>query len=285
MDQAMDRSPTMTGAPQVNTVDAARPVVWLQRGWSDLKRAARPSLIYGAWTAAFGFALLMVAWRFSYLAPALIGGFLLVAPFIAVVFYALSQQIEEGREPDGALALFAWRRNTQSIALWGLALALAMILWERLAAIGFALLYTGPVGDFGTINYLLLLRGGHFGPIAAFFAIGGVVALTVFAFGVVTAPMLLDRDVDVVTAALTSLLCCLRNPGAALVWAFLIAVLTLIGFATFMLGLLVLFPLLGHASWHAYRDMVRPAALVGPRTRAAGSGVERRLAPPGPLLA
>jgi len=69
--------------------------------------------------------------------------------------------------------------------------------------------------------------------------------------------MLLDRDVDVVTAALTSLRCCLANPRATLVWAALIALLTAVGFATFMLGLVVVFPLLGHASWHAYRDMVK----------------------------
>lgn len=255
MDHAIHR-PGSGAAPQVNKIEATRPLQWLQRGWSDLKRSGRPSLIYGGWAAAFGFALVMVAWRHSYLAPALMGGFLLVAPFIAVVFYALSQQIEQGKPTDGALALFAWRRNTQSIALWGLVLALTMIVWERLAAIAFALLYQGAVGEFGSLHYEILLSGEHVGLVLAFFGIGGVLAATVFVFGVVTAPMLLDRDVDVVTAALTSLLCCLRNPGAALLWAALIAVLTLIGFATLMLGLLILFPLLGHASWHAYRDLV-----------------------------
>ncbi len=78
-----------------------------------------------------------------------------------------------------------------------------------------------------------------------------------FVFGVVTAPMLLDREVDVVTAALTSLRACLANPGATLVWAVLIALLTAIGFATLMLGMVIVFPLLGHASWHAYRDLVK----------------------------
>lgn len=256
MDHAIDHPGAGNASPQVNSVEWTRPLLWLQRGWSDFKRAAKPSLLFGAWTAAFGFALLMVAWRFTYLAPALIGGFLLVAPFVAIVFYALSQQIEHGEQVDGALAVFAWRRNTQSIALWGLVLALALILWERIAAIVFALLYHGPVGDPGFI-YGSALSGGEFAYLAAFFGLGGLFALTVFAFGIVTAPILLDRNVDVVTAALTSLLCCLRNPGAALFWAVLIALLTVVGFATFMLGLMILFPLLGHASWHAYRDLVR----------------------------
>lgn len=257
MDHAIDRPVATNAAPQVNTVDAARPLVWLQRGWADLKRAAKPSLLFGAWTAAFGFALLMVAWRFTYLVPALIGGFLIVAPFVAIVFYALSQQIERGEQVDGALAAFAWRRNTQSIALWGLVLALALILWERIAAIVFALLYHGPVGDPGSLVVASAVASGQYAFVAAFFGLGGILALVVFSFGIVTAPMLLDRNVDVVTAALTSLLCCLRNPGVALFWAALIALLTLVGFATLMLGLLVVFPLLGHASWHAYRDLVR----------------------------
>ena len=79
-----------------------------------------------------------------------------------------------------------------------------------------------------------------------------------FALGVVTVPLLLDRPADVITAALTSLRCCLRNPGPMLLWAALIAVLTAVGFATFMLGLVVIFPVLAHASWHAYRDLVEP---------------------------
>jgi len=257
MEHAIDRPVAANAPPQVNTVDWARPLVWLQQGWADMKRAAKPSLIFGAWTAAFGFALLMVAWRFSYLVPALVGGFLLVAPFVAIVFYALSQQIERGEPVDGALAAFAWRRNTQSIALWGLVLALALILWERIAAIVFALMYHGPVGDPTSLLLASAIASGQYGFVAVFVGLGGVLALVVFAFGIVTAPILLDRDVDVVTAALTSLLCCLRNPGAALFWAALIALLTLVGFATMMLGLLLVFPLLGHASWHAYRDLVR----------------------------
>jgi uncharacterized membrane protein len=256
MEHTIDR-PDSGGSPQVNFVEPGRPLVWLSRGWSDLKRAAKPSLLMGAWTAAFGLALLMVAWRFTYLVPALIGGFLLVAPFVAIVFYALSQQIERGEPVDGALAMFAWRRNTQSIALWGLALALALILWERIAAVLFALTYHGAGGDPASLSYLTSIFSGGFTFIAVFFGVGGALALLVFAFGIVTAPMLLDRDVDVVTAALTSLLCCLRNPGATLFWAVIIAVLTLVGFLTMMIGLLVVFPLLGHASWHAYRDLVR----------------------------
>jgi uncharacterized membrane protein len=243
--------------PEIRKVDNGRPVIWLQRGWADFKKALAPSLIYGGWAAAFGFALLMVAWRSTYLVPALVGGFLLVAPFVAIVFYALSRQIEQGRPVDGAEAVFAWRRNSGEIALWGLALTLALIVWERVAAILFALSYGGEVRDLASLVSDILFSGRYWPLLLVYFAVGGIFAFTVFVFGIVTAPMLLDRDVDVVTAALTSLRACLANPGATLVWAAMIAVLTAIGFATLMLGLVIIFPLLGHASWHAYRDLVK----------------------------
>lgn len=201
--------------------------------------------------------LLAVAWRYTYLVPALVGGFLLVAPFVAIVFYALSQQIERGQKIDGGAAVFAWRRHFGSIALWGLVLTLALILWERVAAIIFALFDGGEVRDLNTLAADMVFSGRYIPLLVAYFGAGGLFALTVFVFGVITAPMLLDRDVDVVTAALTNLRCCLANQRATLVWAALIALLTAIGFATLMLGLVVVFPLLGHASWHAYRDMVR----------------------------
>ena len=255
MDHVIERRDD--GLPEVRKVDSGRPVVWLQRGWADFKKALAPSLVYGGWAAAFGFALLMVAWRSTYLVPALVGGFLLVAPFVAIVFYALSRQIEQGRPVDGAEAVFAWRRNAGEIALWGLALTLALILWERVAAILFALSYGGEVRNLETLLADVLLSGRYVLLVLVYFAVGGIFALIVFAFGVVTAPMLLDRDVDVVTAALTSLRACLANPGAVLVWAALIAVLTAIGFATLMLGMVIIFPVLGHASWHAYRDLVK----------------------------
>ena len=167
---------------------------------------------------------------------ALVGGFLLVAPFVAIVFYALSRQIEQGQKVDGSAAVFAWRRNFGSIAPWGLVLTLALILWERVAAIIFALFYGGEIRDLNTLASDVLFSGRYISLLVVYFGAGGLFALTVFVFGVVTAPLLLDRNVDVVTAALTSLKCCLTNPRAALVWAALIVLLTAVGFATFSAG-------------------------------------------------
>lgn len=241
--------------PEVRRVAPSRVFAWLRLGWRDLMRAPAVSFGYGALVAVAGALLLALAWGGGHLVPALTGGFLLVAPAVAVVFYELSRQIERGEPPDGRAALTAWRRNAGSIALWGLALALALILWERLSAILFALLYGGTVADLQSL-VMEIITGQRIELLLAYIGTGGLLALAVFAFGLVTAPLLLDRDLDVVTAALASLRACLRNPGTTLLWAALIAALTAIGFATLMIGMIVVFPWLGHASWHAYRELV-----------------------------
>lgn len=243
--------------PRVRAVSPARTLVWLRLGARDLARASGPSLGFGVLVAAVGLALAGAGWKAAYMAPALLGGFLLVAPFIAIVLYALSRQLEQGRTPDAGEALRAWRGNAGSIALFGLMLTLAYVAWERLAAIVFALFYEGQALQLSRWP-IELLSGQYNMLLLAFFAVGGVLAAVVFALGVVSAPLLVDRPVDAITAMLTSLACCRRNPATLLLWAVLIVALTALGIATLMLGLVLIFPLLAHASWHAYRDLVEP---------------------------
>lgn len=256
MDHALQTRTAAAAAPHVRAVEPSRPFVWLRRGWNDFSHLRNAALTYGVLITVAGLVLLLAAWRVAYLVPALVGGFLLVAPFAAMGLYAMAQQREAGLEMSLAQADAAWRRNTASIALFGLVLMLALILWERTAAIVFALSFRGNVPEFGNLMHELLLSGQHLPLLLAFMGAGALYAAGVFMLSAVTAPMLLDRPVDVVTAILTSVRCCLANPAAMLLWAVLIALLTAIGFATAMLGLLVIFPWLGFASWHAYRDLV-----------------------------
>ena len=245
-----------TAAPSVSRVGVMRPFVWLRLGARDLAYRPSVSLGIGVLVAAVGLALMAATWKATYLAPALLGGFLLVAPFVAMPLYALSRQREQSAAPDAALAFRAWRGNADSIALFGLALALAYFVWERLAAIVFALFFTEQVKHVSHLPAALLLSDQPVSLVVAFFAVGSAVAGLVFALGVVSVPLLVDRPVDVITAVLTSLRCCARNPAAMLLWAALIAMLTALGFATLMLGLIVIFPWLAHGSWHAYRELV-----------------------------
>lgn len=244
------------GVARVREVAAGQVLVWLRRGWDDLRTLRRASLAYGLFFAAAGWLLLILAAQAAYLVPALMGGFLLVAPFAAIGLYALSAQREAGTPPDSEAALFAWRRNAGSIALFGLMLALFLILWERLAAIVFALSFGGTVPDLSRLAQDLLFSGNYLPLVLSFVGVGALLAASVFVLSVVTGQVLLDRPLDLISAALTSVRCCRRNPGTMLLWAALLAVLVAIGFATAMLGLIVIYPWLGHASWHAYRDLV-----------------------------
>ena len=242
-------------APSVRKVAVSSPFVWLQRGARDLMRAPRPGLAVGAVIAIVGLLLGAATWKAVYLAPALLGGFLLVAPLFAIGLYEVSRQLERGGPPRPAEAWGAWRANAGSIAMFGLMLALAYLFWERLAAIVFALFYNGGPLQLSRLA-MELMSGRHVALLSAFLGVGATVAAVVYSLSVISAPLLLDRPVDVITATLTSLRCCVLNPGPMLLWAALIAALTLLGFATLMVGLVVIFPWLAHASWHAYRDLV-----------------------------
>lgn len=258
MDHAFDRSQALQPAaePQVREVTLASPFHWLREGARDLHRSWRPSLVVGLEVAVAGWLLVAATWGMAHLAPALLGGFLFVAPFAAIVIYGYARQLERGEALDRKQARHAWRANAQSIALFGLMLAVTLIFWERVAAIIFAAFYRGEPLHLSTLVASLFFSGTHLPLLVSLAAAGGLIAAGVFALSVVTVPLLLDRPLDVVTAALTSVRCCLRNPGPMLLWAVLIAVITWIGLASLMLGLVVVFPWLAHASWHAYRGLV-----------------------------
>lgn len=258
MDHAFDDGHVVHPAaePQVRQVPLGAPIHWLRLGARDLRRSLSPSLAVGLAVAVAGGLLMAATWKMVYLVPALLGGFLLVAPFAAIAIYGYSRQLERGDRIEPAEAHGAWRANVRSIALFGLMLAVALIFWERVAAIVFATFYRGEPLQATNLLTSVIFSGVHRPMLLALGAAGGLIAAVVFSLSVVTVPLLLDRPVDVITAAITSVRCCLRNPGAMLLWALLIAVITWVGMLTLMLGLILVFPWLAHASWHAYRAMV-----------------------------
>jgi uncharacterized membrane protein len=143
--------------------------------------------------------------------------------------------------------------------MFGVALAVVAIGWERLTAIIFAL-FGGTdlnLGNPATFMLDVLFSGEHLRLVAAWALAGYVTATIVFALSAFAVPMLVDRQVDFATAMMTSLKAVLTNLGTMAVWAALIVVLTLFGMAAYMLGLIVVMPVLGHATWHAYREVVR----------------------------
>ena len=244
--------------PRVRRVPLDRPWVWMARGWSDLLRTPALSLAIGAAVAAVGVGLKIATWFTGaiYLLLPLTAGFFFVAPLIAVGLYEISRRLGAGEAVSGRDVLSAWRRNTSQIALMGLILMLAHLVWVRVATLLFALFFAGAAPSFERLFDALV-----FSPVSiSFLLTGSVIGLVlgsiIFAISVISIPMLIDRDVGVITAMATSLTAVRTNLPAMALWAALIVGFTAAGLATFYLGLIVVLPLLGHASWHAYRDLV-----------------------------
>jgi uncharacterized membrane protein len=240
--------------PAVRRITADRPLAWLRAGWRDLKANPLPSLAYGLLFALGGDLIILAVLDHPHLLTVAISGFFLLAPLLAAGLYELSRASGRGERLLFIDSLRCFRRNGQSLALFGLLLALMAIIWERFSAIAFALIGGDMVGS--AVLSDIILGGEHLGFIALWFASGAIMAVVVFALAVVSVPMMLDRDADVATAILSSLRAVAHNPWPLLLWAAIIVALTLVGFATLLFGLVVLMPILGHASWHAYRDLV-----------------------------
>lgn len=242
--------------PCLYRVGATQPIAWLRRGWDDFRRDWSTSLSLGAAFAILGYLLVNYAWAHSHLVMALTTGFLLVAPFLAMVFYDLLQR-QEGAARGRPVAAFAGlRRNAGSIGLFAFLLAFILSGWERLSAVLIGLFFSH---DFVVADYFSFahLFAQDIGFVLAYVGLGAIVATLSFALSVVSMPMLMDREVDFVTAIMTSLWTVRENLAAMVVWAAAIAGLTIIGFATAFVGLAVIFPILGYATWHAYRDLVQ----------------------------
>ena len=236
----------------------ADPLRWLALGWRDFRRAPAIGLFYGACFAAMGW-LLLAAYRHAAVhVLTLSAGFLLLGPLLFMGLYRASQQLERGERPDFGLTLVAWTTRTGTLAIFGFVLLVLEMLWSRSALIVFAVSFEGMPDFQGSMAKLL--DPENLGFIVAYLAVGALFAGLIYAVSVVSIPMILDRPVDAVTAALTSLRLVLTQPLVMLCWGALITALVVVALLPGFLGLLVVGPVLGHASWHAYRAAVEGGA-------------------------
>lgn len=244
---------------RVNRVDLEAPWRWLNAGWADLERMPRISLTYGAVFTAAALLLLVGLANAGLQAMilALAGGFLLIGPILAVGLYEGSSRLAAG-EPVTAGEIFrAGLQSPGQLALFGLALLLIYLVWVETAFLMFMLFYGGqafpPLEAF--IPSLLFTWHG-LGLLIIGTIEGAVLAALVFSVSMVSVPMLMARRVGVATAVLTSVHAVQLNYKPAILWGVLIAALMALGVVTFFLGLVIIFPLIGHATWHAYREIV-----------------------------
>jgi uncharacterized membrane protein len=230
------------------------PLQWLAAGWRDFTRAPGIGLFYGACFAGMGWLLLTVYEH----APAymlwLSAGFLLMGPVLCLGLYDASAKLERGEAPDLGDSLTAWDTCTGTLAIFGGVLLILEMIWGRAALIVFAVSFDGMPDFKGSL--MKLIDPENIGFIVAYLGVGAVFAGLIYAISVVSIPMILHRQTDAVTAALTSLRLCLTQPLVMLLWGATLTVLVVAAMLPWFLGLLVVGPVLGHASWHAYRAAV-----------------------------
>jgi uncharacterized membrane protein len=265
---ATETSPPEEGLPFVapcRRLAATAPLGWLRAGWHDMIAAPRQSLTYGIVVVLLSLAVSFVAVRFGgyWELLALVTGFILIAPVLAVGTYAISNQLERGLRPRLRRCLREEQRVFGNLMVFALMLMVVFLVWARA---GSAIHVFFPISDQpGWRDYLTFFGIGS--------AVGSIFALIVFSAAAFSLPMLVDRRVDTVTAVVTSINAVLRNKPAMAVWALCIVLavapgfaLLLIGrdrgagFAWLMIALGVTLPLIGHATWHGYRDTIDPSA-------------------------
>ncbi len=243
------------GGIQLNPLTFADPLRWLALGWRDFRRSPAIGLFYGLVFMVMGWAIEKVFERAPPYTLALSGGFLLVGPFMCLGIYRISQRLEQGTKPGFADSLLAWESKIGQLGIFGFVLLVLEMLWARATLVVFAVTFDGMPDFKGSL--LALLDPENIAFIVAWGALGALFATLIFAFTVVSMPMILDRQTDAITAGLTSFRLFITQTPVMIFWGLLIAVIIFAAMLPWFAGLLVAGPVIGHASWHAYRAAVQ----------------------------
>ncbi|RZJ59461.1 MAG: DUF2189 domain-containing protein [Acidovorax sp.] len=247
------------------------PFRWLLSGWQDVRAAPGIAAFYGL--CFWGMAVLL-GWVFRTrpeYTMSLASGCLLLGPFLAMGLYDTSRRRESGQRPQLGESLTCWDSHMGSMGMLVLVLVVLELLWGRASLVVFAVFFnTGMPSTTGVLD--AVFNPQNWGFVAVYTVVGGVFAALVFSTSVVSIPMILDRDTDALTAGITSLRVVLENTGVMLLWGLLITVIVAVSLWLWGVPLLLAGPLLGHASWYAYRASVAPAR---PADSAPGAVPER----------
>ena len=231
------------------TLSLWAPFRWVRLGIADLLQAPQQSLVYGFAVALMIAVVSLLAWLkgSQWIMFAMLGGFVFLAPLTCIGLYAISAQLERGQPPLIARSLrAAFRRHLGNEMIFAIILLVIFLVWAR-AAIMVTVFF--PTDGEQTIQDLL--------PYLAFGSlVGSVFAAVTFCASAFSLPMIMHRDVDSITAIVTSVNAVLRNKGAMFVWLTIIVASLLLGVATAFVGLIVIIPIIGYAAWHGYLETI-----------------------------
>lgn len=251
----MNAHPTTPNSHAV-PVTLASPARWLALGWADLRRNPAPGLLHGLLLACFGWLLLWAARDKFWLLAGAFSGFLIVAPILATGLYHVSRSCSSGTCVGMGEVVSLWRSGDRRLVAFGLLLGLAGTGWVLTSAGLITLWSPVPIekpADF--LRHVVLVR--ELGLFEVWLLLGALLAAPVYASTVVALPMLVDRPVGVMTAVQASWTAVANHPGPAVAWALVIALLVGLSMLTALIGLIVILPLIAHASWHVYCDLTQ----------------------------
>lgn len=219
---------------------------WLREGWADYRAAPGLSLAWGLACFLLSVAVAALAWFVGgwVLLLTMLSGFVLVAPLLAFGLYSVSRQLCLGKRPRLGRTLSAMRKPFANSLVFALVLLVVFLLWARAASMVHIFFPTDGSIEFKDLA--LYLGVGS--------AVGAVFAAICFATAAFSLPFIANRDVDVITAVVSSVNAVLRNRWTLLLWGIVVVLLVSLGFATLMVGFIIIIPWLAYATWHGYRD-------------------------------
>jgi uncharacterized membrane protein len=241
----------------VQHVSFWRPFVWLARGWLDMRRHWGASLGYGGLIVAIGWTLLVFCSTHPYFVAAAITGFLLVGPAMSAGLCEMSRRYSLGESASFDDSLEGFKRNVPALSEFGVILAICAAVWFGLSAILLDSVFHIAAPSLSETMYRGFIDSANRSQLTGYVAVGGLLAAGVFAVSVVSIPLMIDRQATAGQAMRASARAAISNLPAMIVWSVLITILTAVGYAPLLGGLLIVAPLLGHATWHAYRDLIR----------------------------
>lgn len=235
---------------QIRTLDVQAPRRWLSQGLADIRATAFRSLVYGLCFVLMGLGVDQAHVGNPAVALGLSGAFLFVGPFMSMGIYELSRQLQSGERVDLVLSMFSWCRNPAAVGRFAFFLSTVMVLWLWLSGLLLAALGQGIGLRFVLASFMW-----------------GMLALSVLMASAVAIPMLLDRPVSAVEAIRHSVRCFLANKAVLSLWFFIVAMAVSVSLALGYWPLLLLGPLLGHATWHAYQQCLQVSDIRQPGSR------------------
>ncbi|MED5431716.1 MAG: DUF2189 domain-containing protein [Pseudomonadota bacterium] len=233
------------------TIEPLAPLRWLRAGWQDFRAAPGASLIYGLIMVSLSYLMTVAAWWFGNMGLylGLISGFVFLGPVLALNLYAISIQLQRGRPATLRESLSHVRQCLGDALTYTIIMIVVFLIWARAANLMY-IFY--PVNEWHWQDIVLFFGVGS--------SVGAVFCAIIFTASVFSLPMIMDRRADMVTGIITSINAVLRNKLAFLVWAGVIGLCLLAGLLTAYLGLAVVLPVLGYATWHAYRESIDASA-------------------------